>query len=72
LPHTPDGAATFDARPDLLEVRSEVRVRVVDPGVRLDRWLVFTLGSHAPVIGFAPQKVARATQGPSVALSVTK
>jgi len=71
LPHTPDGAAAFDASPDLLEVHSEVRVRIEDPRVRLDGWLVFTLGGHAPVIGFAPQKVARAAQRPSAALSVT-
>lgn len=72
LPHTPDGAAAFDASPDLLEVHSEVRVRVMDPRVRLDGLLVFTLGGHSPVIGFAPQKVARATQRLSVAFSVTK
>ena len=72
LPHTPDGAAAFDASPDLLEVYAEVRVRIKDPRVRLDRLLVFTLGGHAPVIGFAPKKVARATQRPSATLSVTK
>ena len=63
-PHAPDGAAAFDASPDLLEVHAEVRVRIKDPRVRLDRLLVFSLGGHTPVIGFAPQKVARATQRP--------
>ena len=61
LPHTPDGAAAFDASPDLLEVYAEVRVRIKDPRVRLDRWLVFTLGGHTLVIGFAPQNVVLGT-----------
>jgi hypothetical protein len=63
-PHTPHGAAAFDASPDLLEVHAEIRVRMPEPRVPLDRLPVFTLASHFPVIGFAPQKVARATRQP--------
>ncbi len=64
LPHAPDGAAAFDASPDLLEVHAEMRVRMKESRVHLDRLLVFTLGGHPLVIGFAPQKVARATRQP--------
>ena len=63
-PHTSDGAAAFDTSPDLLEVHAEIRVRMPEPRVPLDRLPVFTLVSHFPVIGFAPQKVARATRQP--------
>ena len=62
LPHTLDGAAAFDTSPDLLEVHAKIRVRMPQPRVTLDRFVVFPLNSHIPVIGFAPQKVARAAR----------
>ena len=63
-PHTPDGAAAFDTSPDLLEVHAEIRVRIPEPRVPLNCLRVFPLNGHTPVIGFAPQKVARATRQP--------
>jgi hypothetical protein len=56
-PHTPHGTAAFDARPDLLEVHPEVRVRIKDPRVRLDRLLVFTLGGHSLLSVLPPKKL---------------
>ena len=58
LPHTPDGAAAFDASPDLLEVHSEVRVRMKEPRVHLERLIVFTLGGH-PLLSVLPPKKLR-------------
>ena len=57
LLHAPDGAAAFDASPDLLEVHSEVRVRMNEPRVRLDQWLVFTLGGHTLLSVLPPKKL---------------
>jgi hypothetical protein len=63
-PHTSDGAAAFDAGRDLLEMHAKIRVRMPQPRVLLVRLLVFTLNGHITVIGFAPEKVARATWQP--------
>jgi hypothetical protein len=61
-PHAPHGAATFDTSPDLLEVHAKIRVRMLEPWVPLGRLFVCALDGHIPVIGFAPQKVARAAR----------
>jgi hypothetical protein len=56
-PHTPDGAAAFDTSPDLLEVHAEVRVRMTEPRVHLDRLLFFTLGGHTLLSVLPPKKL---------------
>jgi len=64
LPHAPDGAAAFDASPDLLEMHSEVRVRVKDPRVCLDLLLVFSLGGHTLLSVLPPKKLREPPGGP--------
>ena len=61
-PHTLDRAAALDARRDLIEVHAKIRVCMTQTGVPFDLLLAFTLNAHIPVIGFAPQKVARTTR----------
>ena len=62
-PHTPDGAAAFDASPDLLEVHAEVRVGMNEPRVRLDQWLVFSLGGHTLLSVLPPKKLREPPSG---------
>jgi hypothetical protein len=57
LPHTPHGAAAFDASPNLLEVNAEVRVRMNEPRVRLDQLRVFSLGGHTLLSVLPPKKL---------------
>jgi len=66
-PYTPDGAAAFDASPDLLEVHAEVRVRMNEPRVHLERLLVFTLGGHSLLSVLPPKKLR---EPPSALLGV--
>ena len=61
-PHTLDRAAALDARRDLIEVHAKIRICMTQTGVPFDLLLSFTLNAHIPVIGFAPQKVARTTR----------
>jgi hypothetical protein len=62
-PHTPHGAAAFDATPDLLEVHAEVRVRMNEPRVHLERLLVFTLGGHSLLSVLPPKKLREPPSG---------
>ena len=62
-PYTPDGAAAFDASPDLLEVHAEVRVRMNEPRVRLDQLLVFSLGGHTLLSVLPPKKLREPPSG---------